>query len=86
MHLLAQIAAAPAAEAASTIQMIHWVAFAVMVAILLTLDLTVFHKKAHEPSLRESAFWTLFWAGLALAFNGLIWWWLGGQAAIEFLT
>jgi len=87
LHLLAQLAAAPVAEtAASTIQMWHWLLFAAMVTVLLTLDLTVFHKKAHEPSLRESAFWTLFWAGLALAFNGLIWWWLGGKPAIEFLT
>jgi len=69
-----------------TIQLAHWIAFAVMVAILLTLDLTVFHKKSHEPSLRESAFWTCFWAGLALSFNLLVWWWLGAQPAIEFLT
>ncbi|MFM8704313.1 MAG: TerC family protein, partial [Planctomycetia bacterium] len=60
--------------------------FAVMVAILLTLDLTVFHKQSHEPSLKESAFWTLFWSALALAFNALVWRWLGGKAAIEFLT
>lgn len=65
---------------------IHWVVFGVAVAVLLTLDLLVFHRKAREPSLRESAGWTLFWTSLALAFNGLIWWWGGGQAAIDFLT
>jgi tellurite resistance protein TerC len=88
LHLLAELAAATAADpaATSTIQMWHWLAFAAMVTVLLTLDLTVFHKKAHEPSLRESAFWTLFWAALALAFNAVIWWWLGGKPAIEFLT
>jgi tellurite resistance protein TerC len=79
---LANLAAAPSAQ----IEMGHWLAFAAMVAILLTLDLTVFHKQAHEPSLRESAFWTCIWAALALAFNALVWRWLGGQAAIEFLT
>ncbi len=84
MHLLAQLAAA--SDAGSMIQMWHWMAFAVMVAVLLTLDLTVFHKQSHEPSLRESAFWTLFWSALALAFNALVWRWLGGKAAIEFLT
>ncbi|MBM3953912.1 MAG: TerC family protein [Planctomycetes bacterium] len=77
---------AAVAPAAGTIHYGHWIAFAVMVAVLLTLDLTVFHKKSHEPSLRESAFWTCFWAGLALSFNVLVWWWLGGQPAIEFLT
>jgi tellurite resistance protein TerC len=84
LHLLAQLAAA--SDAGSMIQMWHWMAFAVMVAVLLTLDLTVFHKQSHEPSLRESAFWTLFWSALALAFNALVWRWLGGKAAIEFLT
>jgi len=74
----------PAADA--TIQTIHWAAFAVFVIVMLTLDLTVFHKHAKEPSLRESGFWTCFWSALALSFNGLVWWWLGGKAAIEFLT
>jgi tellurite resistance protein TerC len=72
--------------ASGPIQMIHWVAFAALVTVLLVLDLTVFHKHSHEPSLAESGFWTCFWSTLALSFNGLIWWWLGGQAAIEFLT
>jgi tellurite resistance protein TerC len=81
----AALAGSPAAGA-PLIQMSHWLAFATMVAVLLTLDLTVFHKKSHEPSLRESAFWTVFWSALALGFNGLVWWWLGGKAALEFLT
>ncbi|NDC53470.1 MAG: TerC family protein [Planctomycetia bacterium] len=53
---------------------------------MLTLDLTVFHRHAAEPSLQESAFWTCFWSALALSFNALVWRWLGGRAAIEFLT
>jgi tellurite resistance protein TerC len=75
-----------AEEGSGPVQMVHWVAFATLVAVLLTLDLTVFHRKSHEPSLRESAFWTCFWSALAFAFNGLVWWWLGGKAAVEFLT
>ncbi len=51
----------------------YWVAFAVFVTTMLTLDLFVFHRKAHEPTLKESAWWTLFWCGLAVIFNGLIW-------------
>jgi tellurite resistance protein TerC len=66
--------------------LVHWIAFSIFVAILLTLDLTVFHRKSHEPTLRESAGWTLFWCGLALAFKALVWAWLGPRAAIEFLT
>jgi len=76
--------ATPALNGQITIN--HWIAFAIFVTVMLVLDLTVFHKKSHEPSLRESAFWTIFWSALALAFNGLVWWWLGGKPAIEFLT
>lgn len=74
------------ALAAGPIEAIHWLAFAAFVVVMLTLDLTVFHKHASEPSLRESAFWTCFWSALALSFNAIVWWWLGGKAAIEFLT
>ncbi|MFZ4731713.1 MAG: TerC family protein [Pirellulales bacterium] len=86
LPLLAFADAATAAEGGGPIHLVHWLAFATMVAVLLTLDLTVFHRKSHEPSLRESAFWTCFWSGLALSFNALVWWWLGGRPAIEFLT
>ncbi|MEX0939086.1 MAG: TerC family protein [Pirellulales bacterium] len=65
---------------------IHWVAFCSLVAILLILDLLIFHRHAHEPSLRESAGWTVFWSSLALCFNGLIWWWGGPGPGIDFFT
>ena len=84
--LLAAAGAAPATVAEGPIQAGHWVAFAIFVTVLLALDLLVFHKHSHEPSLSESAFWTCIWSALALSFNGLIWWWLGSAAAIEFLT
>ncbi len=51
----------------------YWVAFAVFVTTMLTLDLFVFHRKAHEPTLKESAWWTVFWCSLAIIFNVLIW-------------
>jgi tellurite resistance protein TerC len=64
----------------------HWVGFGVLVAVLLALDLLVFHRHDRVPSLRESAGWTVFWCGLAAAFNGLVWWGLGHEAGMAFLT
>ena len=64
----------------------HWVAFGVFVVVVLVLDLLVFHRNSHEPTLRESAMWTTIWCLLALAFNGLVWWWRGPTLAVEFLT
>jgi len=63
----------------------HWFAFGALIAALLALDLFVFHRRSHAPSLLESTGWTVFWIALALAFNGFIWWWLGSDAATRFL-
>jgi tellurite resistance protein TerC len=68
------------------IELWHWLAFAAMVAVLLVLDLFVFHRHDHAPSLRESALWTAFWCFLSLLFNGLIWWWRGPTSALEYFT
>ena len=46
-----------------------WIGFIVFVIFLLALDLGVFHRKAHVPSLRESLAWTIVWIIVALAFN-----------------
>lgn len=64
----------------------HWLAFGAFVVVVLTLDLTVFHRHSKESSLREAAGWTVVWCSMALAFNALIWQWLGPKAGIEFLT
>jgi tellurite resistance protein TerC len=68
------------------IQLWHWVAFGGLIACLLALDLLLFHRRAHEPSLWESAGWTLFWIVLSLAFNGLVWYAFGREAGVDFLT
>jgi tellurite resistance protein TerC len=57
-----------------------------LVTVLLALDMFVFHRHDHAPSLRESAGWSIFWIALALGFNGLIWHWYGAQGALEYLT
>ena len=83
-QLLGQLAPLEVAAGEPTVW--HWLAFGVLVAVLLVLDLVVFHRDSHEPSLRESALWTLVWCLLALAFNGLVWAWRGPVIGIEFLT
>src|SRR5690242_9407347 len=46
-----------------------WVGFIVFVLAMLVLDLGVFHKKAHEVSIKEAALWSFVWLGLAVAFG-----------------
>lgn len=72
-----------------------WSGFAVIVIALLLVDLLlVGGGKQHKVSLKEAAIWSMVWIGVALAFNGAIWWYLDAQAgrelanqkALEFFT
>ncbi len=63
-----------------------WVGFNVFVLALLALDLGVFHRNAHEVSLREASVWSVVWVSLALLFNAGIWYFQGSQPALEFFT
>ena len=60
--------------------------FTGLVLFLLALDLGVFHRKAHVVGFREALVWSVIWVGLALVFNGWVWWSFGDQKGLEFLT
>jgi tellurite resistance protein TerC len=63
-----------------------WIAFNAGVLSLLAIDLFGFQRKAHAPSTKEAAIWTVVWVALSLGFNALIWYWEGHAKALEFLT
>jgi tellurite resistance protein TerC len=46
-----------------------YAAFVGFITLLLVLDLKVFHKKSHAVTSKEALGWSIFWIGLALAFN-----------------
>ncbi|MFM8270254.1 MAG: TerC family protein, partial [Pseudomonadota bacterium] len=47
-----------------------YLGFSGFVLAMLFLDLGVFHRKAHEVSVREASIWTAAWISLAALFNG----------------
>ena len=63
-----------------------WLGFLSVVAALLAFDLGVLNRKAQEigvaASLRLSGFYIL----IGVAFGGFVWWQLGRQAGLEYLT
>ena len=63
-----------------------WAAFSILVLGMLTLDLTVFHRRAHKQSFREAVLWSVVWIGIALFFNAGVFWAFGRQKGMEFLT
>ena len=50
-----------------------WVGFLAFVALILALDLGVFNKRPHAPSMREALAFTAMTTALAVAFAGFIW-------------
>src|SRR5665647_239876 len=65
---------------------IFWILFNAFVLLMLALDLGIFHRKAHEVSIKEALTWTFIWVSLALVFNAIIFYWRGRQQALEFFT
>ncbi|MDH4126437.1 MAG: TerC/Alx family metal homeostasis membrane protein [Gammaproteobacteria bacterium] len=78
-----------------------WIAFLVLITLVVALDLGVFHRKQHVVSLPEALGWSAVWVSLALAFNVGVYYlyeinpagWdidtaqlTGQQAAIQFFT
>jgi tellurite resistance protein TerC len=61
-----------------------WVVFAAVVAVMLALDLGVFHRKAHVIGAREAAVWSVVWISVALLFNLGIYLHSGSDRALEF--
>ncbi len=63
-----------------------WAGFVAFVLAMLAVDLGVFHRKAHEVSLKEAGVWSAVWVGLAVLFNAGIYAWFGRDAALQFTT
>jgi tellurite resistance protein TerC len=50
-----------------------YLGFTLFILGLLALDLGVFHKTAHEVSVKESLIWSAVWITLGLAFGAALW-------------
>ena len=70
----------------SEVPVFWWVAFNAFVIVMLSLDLGVFHRKAHTVSIKEALLWTAVWVTLALAFNTWVYFEMGWLKATEFFT
>lgn len=63
-----------------------WTGFAALVLAALAVDLEVFHRTDHEITPREAALSYATWLGLALLFGGGVFFWLGIDKGLEFVT
>ncbi len=72
----------------STGQVAGWVwgAFAAFILILLVVDLKLVMREPHKIRTREAAIYSAVWITLGLLFTFVVWLWMGGQAASEYIT
>ena len=63
-----------------------WVGFNAFILAMLALDLGVFHRKAHEISVREATVWSGVWIALAMIFNTFVYFTRGAEQGIQFFT
>jgi tellurite resistance protein TerC len=82
MFTLSLLADAAVAFDPATMKMWAYVGFTALVMLFLALDLGVFHREAHEVSMKESLTWSAIWLACGLSFTGFIFYayqyhWLG---------
>jgi tellurite resistance protein TerC len=63
-----------------------WLAFIGIVVVLLAFDLGVLHRDHHEIGVKESLLLSAAYIGLGLAFGVWVWWYLGAQSGMAYVT
>ena len=63
-----------------------WLGFISIVITLLAFDLGVLHRHSREINVRESLVLSTVYIGLGLAFGGWVWWHLGPDSGMNYLT
>ncbi len=63
-----------------------WLAFIGIVVALLAFDLGVLHKEQRPIEVRESLVLSGTYIGLGLAFGAWVWWYLGAEPGMNYLT
>ena len=63
-----------------------WAVFLTAVVVLLVLDLGVLNRGNREIGVRRSLMLSAMYIALGLGFGGFVWWQMGQQPALEYLT
>ncbi|WP_294301521.1 TerC family protein [uncultured Sphingomonas sp.] len=63
-----------------------WLGFLAVVIALLVFDLGVLNRRDHEIGVKESLKLSAFYIIFGLLFGGGIWWWMGQEAGVAYLT
>ncbi|WP_344783197.1 TerC family protein [Gordonia caeni] len=68
------------------VSLLTWVITCVVIAGLFVFDFFSHVRVPHDPTLRESGFWSAVYISLALAFGGFVWWQWGSTYGGEYFA
>ena len=63
-----------------------WIAFGLLIALIIGLDLSVFNRRAHVIKFREALVWSIAWISIASLFGLAILLFLGSDKAVAYFT
>lgn len=69
-----------------SVSITFWVLFNLLIFSILFIDLKVIHKESHEVRLKEATLWTIFLITLALLFDLVVYFYMGKEKALQYLT
>jgi tellurite resistance protein TerC len=72
MTLFSLLATTATAVDPASMKMWAYIGFIALVMVFLALDLGVFHRDAHEVSMKESIIWSCIWLACGVSFTGFI--------------
>ncbi len=70
----------------STRELLMFGCFTVLVTIMLYVDLFLVNRKAHVITIKSALIWSAIWIGTALLFNVFVYYELGTEKALMYLT
>ncbi len=62
----------------------QWIVTIVIILALLAYDFVFHVRKPHEPTIKEAGLWTSFYVAIALLFGLFIFFWDGGDIAVQY--
>lgn len=68
------------------VSLLTWVITCAVVLALFVFDFFTHVRVPHEPTLRESGFWSAVYISIAIAFGGFVWWQWGGTYGGEYFA
>ncbi|AWB84205.1 TerC family protein [Corynebacterium liangguodongii] len=63
-----------------------WLVTGTVILAFFIFDFATHVRQAHEPSIKEASFWTLFYMAMSALCGGMVWWLWDGEHGVQYFT